>query len=175
MNQEGIFTKWQPHYADKQIATFPVGEDKKPQIRRWNQLGLSGSAKLAQRFTQANALGFQAGPRSQVTILDIDTHDDAILAEALRQHGKSPFIVRTGRGYHAYYRHAGERRHVRPYENRPVDILGGGYVVAPPSISTKGSYEIIEGTLDDLANLTDPRRAGWPDCTTFPDQGGRKK
>ena len=73
------------------------------------------------------------------------------------------------------WRHAGERRHVRPYENRPVDILGGGYVVAPPSISTKGSYEIIEGTLDDLANLTDPRRAGWPDCTTFPDQGGRKK
>jgi hypothetical protein len=114
---------------------------------------LSGSGKLAQRFTRANALGFQPGPRSRVTVLDIDTHDDAILSEALREHGETPFIVRTGGGYHAYYRHAGERRHVRPYENKPVDILGGGYVVAPPSISIKGAYEIIEGTLDDLANL----------------------
>jgi hypothetical protein len=68
---KGVFSEWQPHYALRRIATFPVGHDKKPQIRRWNKVGLSGSAKLAQRFTQANALGFQAGPRSRVTVLDI--------------------------------------------------------------------------------------------------------
>src|ERR1041384_2567634 len=90
MTEEGIFAKWQPHYAEKQIATFPVGHDKKPQIRRWNKVGLSGSGKLAQRFTRANALGFQPGPRSRVTVLDIDTHDDAILSEALREHGETP-------------------------------------------------------------------------------------
>ena len=91
---DGIFTKWQPHYAEKRIATFPVGDDKKPQIRRWNQVGLSGSTKLAQRFTEANAFGFQVGSRSRVTVLDIDTHDDF----------NTPLIVRTGGGYHAYYR-----------------------------------------------------------------------
>ena len=150
---EGIFTIWQPHYAEKHIATFPVGIDKRPEIRRWNQIGLSGSAKLAQRFTEANAFGFQPGPRSRVTVLDIDTQDDSILSAALSEHGDTPFIVRTGGGYHAYYRHAGERRHVRPYANKSIDILGGGFVVAPPSISNKGQYQIIAGTLEDLANL----------------------
>jgi hypothetical protein len=150
---EGIFTKWQPHYAEKRIATFPVGTDKRPLVRRWNRIGLSASGRLAERFTEANAFGFQPGPRSLVTVLDIDTHDDALLAEALREHGETPFIVRTGGGYHAYYRHAGERRHVRPYENKPLDVLGAGLVVAPPSISSKGQYEIIAGTLDDLSSL----------------------
>ena len=31
--------------------------------------------------------------------------------------------------------------------------MGGGYAVAPPSVATKGQYEIIHGTLDDLNNL----------------------
>ena len=149
----GVFTKWQPHYAEKRIVTFPVGEDKKPQIRRWNRLGLSGSAKLAHCFREANAFGFQPGPQSRVTVLDIDSSDDAVLLDALSEHGETPFIVRTGGGYHAYYRHRGERRLIRPYPKKPIDVLGGGYVVAPPSISAKGQYEIIAGTLDDLANL----------------------
>ena len=34
VTSDGIFTKWQPYYAEKRIATFPVGNDKKPQIRR---------------------------------------------------------------------------------------------------------------------------------------------
>jgi hypothetical protein len=150
---EGIFTKWQPHYAEKRIATFPVGYDKKPQIRRWNQLGLSGSARLAERFRDANAFGFQVGPRSQITVLDIDTDNEGILADALSEHGKTPLLVRTGGGYHAYYRYSGEHRRVRPYANKPIDVLGGGYVVAPPSLSSKGQYQIIAGSLDDLANL----------------------
>jgi hypothetical protein len=130
-----------------------VGHDKKPQIKRWNQLGLGGSTRLARRFTQANALGFQVGPRSQITVLDVDTDNEGILADALREHGETPFVVRTGGGYHAYYRYSGEHRRVRPYENKPIDVLGGGYVVAPPSLSAKGQYEIIAGTLDDLRNL----------------------
>lgn len=150
---QGIFTKWQPHYAEKRIATFPVGTDKKPQIKRWNQLGLSGSAKLARRFTEANAFGFQPGPLSRVTVVDIDSQDEAILADALVDYGDTPFIVRTGGGYHAYYRHGGERRHIRPYADQPIDILGGGFVVAPPSLSAKGRYEIIRGKLADLESL----------------------
>jgi hypothetical protein len=152
MTSEGIFSKWQPHYAEKRIATFPV-DDKKPQIRRWNRLGLSGSARLARRFTEANGIGFQVGPRSQITVLDIDTDNERIVADALSEHGETPFLVRTGGGYHAYYRYSGEHRRVRPYANKPIDVLGGGFVVAPPSLSAKGQYQIIVGSLDDLANL----------------------
>ena len=150
---KGVFAEWQPHYAERRIATFPVNADKKPVIRRWNQVTLRGSSRLAERFHEADAFGFQLGPKSQITALDIDSQDEPILADALNKHGDTPFIVRTGGGYHAYYSYGGERRHIRPYHNKPIDILGGGFVIAPPSISEKGVYQIIAGTLDDLANL----------------------
>ena len=153
MVAKGIFSAWQPHYAERRIATFPVNADKKPAIRRWNQITLRGSARLAERFDEANAFGFQLGPRSQITALDVDAPGEDALADALNQHGQTPFIVRTGGGYHAYYSFTGERRLIRPYHGKPIDILGGGFVVAPPSISAKGRYQIISGTLDDLTNL----------------------
>jgi hypothetical protein len=59
---EGVFARWQPLYAEKRIATFPVGSDKKPQIRRWNKVGLSGSARLAQRLRTPTGLGFNPEP-----------------------------------------------------------------------------------------------------------------
>ena len=150
---KGVFSEWQPHYAERRIATFPVNADKKPAIRRWNQITLGGSARLAARFHEANAFGFQLGPKSQITALDVDSRDEAVLVDALTCHGDTPFIVRTGGGYHAYYSYAGERRLIRPYNDKPIDILGGGFVVAPPSVSQKGTYQIIAGTLDDLAIL----------------------
>jgi Bifunctional DNA primase/polymerase, N-terminal/Primase C terminal 1 (PriCT-1) len=150
---KGVFSQWQPHYAERQIATFPVNADKKPAIRRWNQITLRGSSRLAERFPETDAFGFQLGAKSQITALDVDSRDEAILADALICHGSTPFIVRTGGGYHAYYSYAGERRLIRPYDDKPVDILGGGFVVAPPSVSQKGTYQIISGTLDDLASL----------------------
>jgi hypothetical protein len=149
----GIFSEWQPRYAELYIATFPVDAKKKPAIKRWNQVTLGGSSRLAERFQRADAFGFQLGPRSQITALDVDSQDEAVLADALSNHGDTPFIVRTGGGYHAYYSYGGERRLIRPYHNKPVDILGGGFVVAPPSVSQKGRYQIISGTLDDLASL----------------------
>ena len=102
---------------------------------------LGGSSQLAERFHRADAFGFQLGPRSQITALDAAAlQDEAVLADALSNHGDTPFIVRTGGGYHAYYSYGGERRLIRPYHNKPVDILGGGFVVAPPSVSQKGRY-----------------------------------
>jgi hypothetical protein len=148
---KGIFTKWQPRYAEKRIATFPVGSDKKPQIKRWNQIGLKGSAKLAERFTDANAFGFPLGPRSGVTLMDLDTKAEGLLDEIQSRYGQSPFIVETGG---VYYKYGGERRHIRPWgADTPVDVLGGGYAVAPPSVAAKGRYQIVHGTLDDLKNL----------------------
>jgi hypothetical protein len=64
-------------------------------------------------------------------------------------------IVRSGRGgLHAYYKHSGEGRKIRPNPSQPIDILGGGVVVLPPSLGAERSYEIIKGHLDDLIALT---------------------
>ena len=80
-----------------------------------------------------------------------------------RGSGKSPFVVRSGSGkFQAWYRHAGESRRIRPNPNEPIDILGGGRVIAPPSRGAKGTYQIIQGTLDDLDRLPPMRHAESP-------------
>src|SRR5262249_4392618 len=77
-----------------------------------------------------------------------------------------PFI--SG-GFHAYYRHGGEPRRVRPNPHQPIDLLGDGMVVLPrnygrmglpascqlvPSRGVLRRYEIVHGHIDDLAALT---------------------
>ena len=156
MNNEGggIFSKYQPRYAAQNVITFPVRANKKPAVKHWQKLGLEGSAKLAAKFSDANTFGFPLGPRSGVTILDVDSTDESVLHNAQSRYGESPFVVRTGGGYHAYYRYGGERRHIRPWgPDLPIDVLGGGYAVGAPSVASKGQYQIVRGSLDDLKNL----------------------
>jgi hypothetical protein len=152
------FRDWQPLYADHRIATFRVRvskDGKVPAIRRWQRVGLSGSRELAQKFAEAEALGFCPGRLSGLTILDVDTPDDRVLADALDRYGQTPIIVRSGSGNHqGWYRYNGEGRLIRRIEpDQPIDILGGGFVVAPPSRGAKGAYQFIQGGLDDLDRL----------------------
>jgi hypothetical protein len=148
------FGFWQPAYGERGIATFPVlmsEGQKKPAIKGWNRVGLRGSVELAQKFSDAEAFGFCPGTRSRLTILDVDTSDERVLEDALSKYGKTPIIVRSASGnYQAWYRHNGERRLIRPLADSPIDILGQGFVVAPPSRGIKSNYRFIEGDLDDL-------------------------
>jgi hypothetical protein len=159
-----MFRDWQPQYAEHGIAAFPVrvtDRGKVPAIKGWQRVGLNGSAKLAQKFAGADALGFCLGRRSRLTVLDIDTPDDSVLADALDQHGRTPIIVRSGSGNHqVWYRWNGEGRQIRPFCEKPIDVLGSGFVVAPPSNGTKSNYHFIEGSLDDLDHL--PPLRGLP-------------
>jgi hypothetical protein len=128
------FREWQPEYAVRGIATFPVGPDKKPMVRHYGKFGLAGSAQIACKLGAAKAFGFACGKPSGVTVLDVDSKDERILADAISRHGQTPIVIRTGSAnYQAWYRHAGERRLIRPRPNVPIDILGAGFVVAPPS------------------------------------------
>jgi hypothetical protein len=83
----GLFSRWQPHYAAHNIATFPVlitEEAKRP--ANYGKVGLPGSAELASKrqFSDTDAFGFMTGPRSKITVLDVDTSDEKILASAPR-------------------------------------------------------------------------------------------
>jgi hypothetical protein len=73
---------------------------------------------------------------------------------------KVKLIVRSGSGkWHAYYSWGGERRRIRPWgDDLPIDILGGGVVIAPPSRIGVGQYKIVSGHLDNLDRL---RQATW--------------
>ena len=151
------FQEWQSEYAACGIPTFPVEigpEGKKPLVRHYGRFGLDASTRIAPRFRDATAIGFMVGRRSRITALDIDTPSEEVLISALDRHGQSPIIIRTGSGnYQAWYRWDGEGRMVRPDPKVPIDILGGGFVVAPPSLGIKGNYLFLHGDLGDIDRL----------------------
>jgi hypothetical protein len=164
----GAFRQWQARYAAHRIATFPVrmvGDDKVPAITNYSRVGLRASGQLAEkeRFRDADMLGFMCGAWNKLTLLDVDTTDENVLSDALTRHGTTPLIVRTASGkWHAWYRHNGERRWIRAWgDDCPMDLLGGGVAVAPPSKIGRGTYEIIQGSLDDLDRL--PKMGGLED------------
>jgi hypothetical protein len=123
----GLFATWQPIYAAHNIATVPCSPDKRPLVKNPQRFGAVASGGIAHKFSTANALGFYAGAKNGITVLDIDTTDERALADALIRHGDTPLITRTASGkFHALYRHNGERRHIRPWQELPIDVLGGG-------------------------------------------------
>ncbi len=110
------------------------------------------------RFASAN-LGFMCGSHNRLTVVDIDSPADSELQHALAAYGDSPIIVSTpSGGRHVYYAHNDEPRKVRPDEQHPIDMLGGGLCVAPPSARPSGaSYAWLRGGLADIANGNLPK------------------
>src|SRR6516164_6162424 len=155
------FRDWQADYAAHGIPTVPVefvrdGDEvrKKPMVGNAGRFGLVGSSKIASKFAAAPGIGFVCGRPSGITVLDVDTKDERVLADAVNRQGATPLIARTASGKcHAYYKHNGERRWIKPRRDVPIDILGGGLNVAPPSRLEAGRYEFIQGSLDDLGDL----------------------
>jgi|GEM_PF-725893 hypothetical protein len=166
------FVIWQKVYADRGIATFPVriGTTKKPMVRGYPKVGPDLSAEWAQEFPFAPAFGLNLGPKewhtnrrgerlppaSGLTEVDIDTPAENILADALDRHGDTPIVIRTAsRKFKAWYRHNGEKRLIRPFPGLPIDLLGGGFTVPPPSFNAdlSAQYEFIAGNLDDIGRL----------------------
>jgi hypothetical protein len=150
----GLFEEWQPQFAEAGIATFPVA-DKRPLVGHYLKMGIRASTSLVPKYGNAEQIGFACGAgRCKITVLDVDTPDEKVLADALDRHGQTPIVVRSGSGnYQAWYRHNGERRKVRPDRSLPIDILGGGFVVAPPSFAQKQRYRFVQGSLADVDSL----------------------
>jgi hypothetical protein len=171
------FADWQPKYAERGVATFPVNiseiGDKKPAISGYLKTGLRASGQLALKFRDAQSFGFACGAQNRLTVVDMDDPDPAIIQEASRLFGHSPLIWRTGGGKFAMpFRYNGEGRRIRPIPSLPIDLLGGGYCVAPPSAGALRSYEIIEGTLADLDRL--PKASLPSEIAMSPGRGSGK-
>jgi Bifunctional DNA primase/polymerase, N-terminal/Primase C terminal 1 (PriCT-1) len=175
----GTFATWQPEYAARGLATFPLRSDdrKRPAVGNYNRMGMNASRQLAMKWGDAEGLACMAGSRNKLTIIDIDARGaegERLLADVQREAGEARFIVRTGGGgFHAYYRHNGEGRKIRLDPRRPIDLLGGGQIVLPPSRGSKAQYEIIRGTLDDLTALTPIRTAAKAIPTAIEDKQQR--
>jgi hypothetical protein len=142
-------------WAAAGITPLPFAPNgKKPMVKRPDRFGQRAALSLVPKFPTAN-LGFLAGRHNGVTVVDIDSTKDCELNYVLETCGDSPLIVQTPRdGWHVYYSHHGEGRHIKPDNDHPIDTLGDGPVVAPPSTKPDGRrYRWLRGGLADLRNL----------------------
>jgi hypothetical protein len=72
--------------------------------------------------------------------------------------GERRYTERSGK-FHCYYQFNGERRRIRPWQGRDIDLPGtGGMVIAPPSKLAKGRYEL--GRRRAIADNPKSRAAG---------------
>jgi Bifunctional DNA primase/polymerase, N-terminal len=174
----GAFVVMQEIYAHFGVPTYPVRPDKKPAISHFQRVGLPGSRKLAEKFSDADAFGFVAGRRSKLTIIDIDSPDAGLVQAVYDRYGATPLQVLTpSGGRHLYYRHGGERRQVKRI-HPSIDVLGSGAVIGIGSRVESGLYHIERGEIEDLARL--PHLAvsvyGTPTARVFaPEEGRRNK
>src|SRR5262249_22643975 len=99
---ERTFDTWQPKYAERGIATFPVrfvernGKiDKVPAVCGYMKLGLRGSTELTRKFAAADGIGFALGSRNQIAVVDVDTPNENVVADVLDHYGSSPLVARS--------------------------------------------------------------------------------
>ena len=142
-------------YLAAGLPVFPVDtQSKTPAVRNWQKTTAKSARALADRFADADGLGVVMGARSRITEVDVDIAGDAALAFAMERFGDSPGTIRTASGKSKiWYRHAGESRRVRPVPD--IDVLGGGFTIAPPSWRNDlgAAYRFLTGGLDDLDSL----------------------
>lgn len=120
-------------------SVIPVSKDKKPLIK-WGKYQTEVPSKnevlsWVKQFPDMQ-LGIVTGAISDIVVIDVEEGGD------YKQFPKTTMVKTGGNGYHLYYKHPETpvKNGVRVIEL--VDIRGdGGYVMAPGSRSTKGSYE----------------------------------
>lgn len=143
LTPEGVCT------CEKGAACRSAG--KHPLKTSWQEGEPLSAADLYDHYQEGDAnVGLATGGRSGFWVLDVDPdHDgDATLEALLREHGPLPttYTVRTGSGGTHYYFTLGseEVQSTVGRLGRGLDTRGeGGQVVAPPSVSDKGSYELV--------------------------------
>lgn len=154
-----VFAQNACEYADRGLAAFPVDtRHKRPAVKGWQSATPQHARNWAKstRLGSNNGLGIVMGKQSCVTEIDVDAVGEAWLAAAVQRFGETPISIITASGKSKlWYRHNGEGRMIRPFEGLPIDVLGAGFTIAPPSWREDlgASYEFRTGSLSDIANL----------------------
>jgi hypothetical protein len=148
----------------RHAAVIPCGgADGKHPMVAWRGLSRATAAcrlsEWRRKFSDAN-VGILTGP-SGITVVDIDTPDEALHRDMEGRFGATPLQARTPRGgWHLFYRSTGEATKAK-LDKLPIDVRGrGGFIVVPPSARQDGArYEFVRGAIADLDRLP-PVKAG---------------
>lgn len=152
----GVYSQHASTYADAGLPAFPVdARGKKPAVKGWQDATPRRTRGWARqpRLATCDGLGIVMGKPSGITEVDVDAVGDAWIGQAVERFGDTPIIIRTASSKaKLWYRHNGEGRMIRPFEGQPIDILGGGFTIAPPSLRADlgASYAFQAGSLIDL-------------------------
>ena len=127
------------------LSVIPLRRDKTP-LLAWQEFQTrrptDGELEewFLRRWPEAN-IGIVTGTLSGLVVVDAD--GDAGLAWMREHLPVTGVYVRTGKGWHGYFRHPGGNVRNRGRIAPEVDIRAdGGYVVAPPSVHASGAlYE----------------------------------
>lgn len=155
-------------YRRHGIQIYPTRPDV-PTKSMVRQPGRFRARTVDERFKDANA-AFIAGANNNITVIDIDAPGSYYVDMATEMFGDTPYVIKTpSGGTHLAFLHSGEIRSIRPFGNDvPIDLLGGGTVVAPPSrriASEKkcaGEYRTVGDLEAALANLPPIREGALP-------------
>lgn len=144
------------YYRSKGFSVIPIASrDKKPVISWMEyQKRHATDEELNQWFGDGHQhnIGIVTGSISQIAVLDFDSKEAVEKAKELGL--PSTPLVKTSKGFHAYYKYKDGIRNFQKRDDLPnIDLRGdGGYVVAPPSIHSSGhQYQWVNSrSLDDL-------------------------
>ena len=162
-----IFGHHAPVYADAGLPTFPVDtRAKRPRVKRWQGTTLRHSRAWARspELGAADGLGLLMGKPSGIVEIDVDAVGTAWLGAAVDRFGDTPAVIQTASQKHKlWYRHNGEGRHIRPLTGWPIDALGDGYSICPPSerVDLGTSYRFLHGSLADVGCLPKIREGAF--------------
>lgn len=129
-------------YVQRGLRVHPLRVGSKlPLLKRWQQRATADLGTVDRWWTRWPTAGvaIATGAGSGVIVLDVDPRHggDGAVHELERAHGELPQTWRcltAGGGFHAYFRHPGDRVGNRAGLHDGIDLRGdGGYVVAPPT------------------------------------------
>ena len=109
-----------------------------------------------EHLAKADGIGIVMGQSSGITEIDIDAPGEAYIAAAIERFGPTPVVIRTASGKSKlWYRHNGEGRLIRPTPEMPIDVLGDGCTLAPPSWNEvrASAYMFVNGSIPDIQHL----------------------
>jgi len=151
-------------YVKEGLCLIPVAKDKKP-IVEWKQYQTRQPTheELTQWFNgkQVNAAVVCGSISNNLVILDFDSEDAYHKFFDLEKIQKETPVIRTGRGFHVWFR---TDTPVRSFKVPGlVDVKGeGGYCLVPPSIhgETGKQYQFVNSRRDPHL-VTDLEKSTW--------------
>ena len=150
------FLEWARKYRNNGFSVIPLmPRGKKPSIN-WAeyQKRYATDDELRKWFRNGskNNIGIVTGEISGIDVIDLDSQEAVQYAKD-HDFSITP-SVKTGKGFHCYYKHKDGVRNFQKRDDLPgIDLRGdGGYVVAPPSIHSSGTeYQWVDGKgLEDI-------------------------